>query len=162
MKQPGILLAAWITLFGSASPGSHAATVTPFQEARPFSLAVLRRDGQVIPFAVFDGRWKTPWPQGLPLELPISLTDVPKRWWGVDEPFERMDLWRDGQRVGEVTITGLSVSRPMCQPRVVLKSDHKPSLPAQRTGMPPSSRSRTNSIAWKPRLPAASAAGGIR
>jgi hypothetical protein len=129
MKQPGILLAAWITLFGSASPGSHAATVTPFQEERPFSLAVLRRDGQVIPFAVFDGRWKTPWPQGLPLELPISLTDVPKRWWGVDEPFERMDLWRDGQRVGEVTITGLSVSRPMCQPRVVLKSDHKPSAP---------------------------------
>lgn len=117
---------------GVHSPAARASVAV--QDERPFSLAVLRRDGLVIPFAVFDDGWKTPWPAGLPPELPISLTDVPQRWWGVDEPFPRMAIWREGQRVGEVTLTGVTTTRLMCQPRVVLRSDYKASAP-----IPPSS-----------------------
>jgi hypothetical protein len=134
MKSPALSLLALLSLVaGVIAVGgdpSLAAAGARVQQDRPFSLAVLRRDGLVIPFAVFDGRWKTPWPQAMrAMELPIALTDVPKRWWGVDEPFERMAIWRDGQRAGEVTITGLTTSRVMCEPRIVLRSDYKASAP---------------------------------
>ena len=118
------LLATLTGVAGSARSGPNALDAAS-QDQRPFALGILRRDGLVIPFAVFDERWKTPWPAGMPSEMPISLTDVPKRWWGVDEPFERFALWRDGKREGEVTIGAPTVTRPMCQPRVVLRSDYK-------------------------------------
>src|SRR5829696_942772 len=48
-----------------------------------FSLAVLRRDGVMIPFAAYDGRsWSVPWPGAATAILPIALSDVPKAWWG--------------------------------------------------------------------------------
>lgn len=127
MKRVLIALGLTAALASFTAFGDAASAAAPgAEQERPFSLAILRRDGLVIPFAVFDGRWKTPWPEGMPLEMPISLTDVPRSWWGVDEPFERYDIWRDGQRTGEVTISGLTVTRPMCQARVVLRSDYKP------------------------------------
>ena len=131
LKPFCIRLALLVTLASAAMTAVHgsAAGSATAQEERPFSLAILRRDGLVIPFAVFDNRWKSPWPDRIPSEMPISLTDVPRSWWGVDEPFERMDLWREGQRAGEVTISGVTVSRPMCEPRVVLRSDYKPTAP---------------------------------
>jgi hypothetical protein len=51
---------------------------------RQFSLGVLRRDGFLLPFASFDGRaWQVTWPgTDISVPLPISLGDVPKRWWG--------------------------------------------------------------------------------
>jgi hypothetical protein len=55
-------------------------------------VAVLRRDGLLLPFASFDrGKWKTPWPASARgRELPISARDVPDSWWG-DAPH---DGWR--------------------------------------------------------------------
>ena len=129
MKPYWVVLGLLLASTGLDAPGSRVAAFTTQQNERPFSLAVLRRDGLVHPFAVFDDGWKTPWPDGIPPEMPIALTDVPRRWWGVDEPFERLDIWRDGQREGEVTITGLTVGRPMCQPRVLLRSDFKATAP---------------------------------
>ena len=45
-----------------------------------FTIAVLRRDGILIPFAAFDGRaWETPWPASdSGVVLPIALGDVPR------------------------------------------------------------------------------------
>lgn len=53
-----------------------------------FELAVLRRDGIMIPFAAFNGReWSTPWPTSdTNVPLPIGLDDVPKKWWGPVDP----------------------------------------------------------------------------
>jgi hypothetical protein len=99
------------------------------EEASKFVVAVLRRDGGVIPFATFDGRrWRGRWPAGLRnLELPISLDDVPEDWWGIEPPPRTMTIWRDGARAGTVKLTGVAMTRPMCEPRITLKSDHKPS-----------------------------------
>lgn len=49
-----------------------------------FTLGVLRRDGFLLPFASFDGRsWQVTWPgTDISVPLPISLSDVPPRWWG--------------------------------------------------------------------------------
>jgi hypothetical protein len=101
------------------------------ERTAPFVLSVLRRDGIVLPFAAFDGRrWSRRWPERVPVELPISLDAVPGWWWGVDAPPRRMHLWDAGASVGEVTVTGLTMTRLMCERRLALRSDYKAGTPA--------------------------------
>jgi hypothetical protein len=92
-----------------------------------FVLGVLRRDGIVTPFAMFDGDdWRIRWPVDIRnRELPISLDDVPGNWWGLEPAPRAMTIWRDGQRAGSIKLTGVSMVPLMCQPRLVLKSDYK-------------------------------------
>lgn len=127
MRAHAAILAFCLACLGPA-PG-----ITAQAGPASFALGVLRRDGLVLPFAAFDGgRWSTRWPEGIPPELPISLDDVPQRWWGVDSPPRRMHLWNAGARIGEVTLTGLSMTRLMCEPRLALRSDYEPG-----TAVPP-------------------------
>jgi hypothetical protein len=61
-----------------------------------FSLAVLRRDGVMIPFAAYGGRgWSVPWPGSETSIIPISLADVPKNWWGEVGPAAPWTAWLD-------------------------------------------------------------------
>jgi hypothetical protein len=125
MRIHAVLLALCLAFLAPASGASAQ------QDTARFMLSVLRRDGLVLPFAAFDGRrWSKRWPERIPLELPISLDDVPERWWGIEPPPRRMHLWNAGARAGEVTVTGLSMSRLMCEPRLALRSDYKASTPA--------------------------------
>jgi hypothetical protein len=57
-----------------------------------FGVAVLRRDGVLVPFAAFNGRrWSSPWPQpSLDFTVPVDLRAVPSRWWG---PTRALDVW---------------------------------------------------------------------
>jgi hypothetical protein len=69
-----------------------------------FTLAVLRADGILLPFASVDGdRWETPWPANVAaVDLPINLDSVPERWWGRAVP-THWRLWpRDGQAPREI------------------------------------------------------------
>jgi hypothetical protein len=124
MKTLIILLAAVLTTLELPAPAAQGRTPA-------FTLGILRRDGLVVPFAVFDGRrWKGPWPDDLRTkELPISIDDVPEAWWGIDPPPRRMTVWRDGERAGEIMLTGLSTTRHMCLPRLTVRSDYKPMAP---------------------------------
>jgi len=67
-----------------------------------FSLGVLRRDGILIPFAVFSGHaWSAPWPTSdESVSLPIGRGDVPKPWWGPVGPAASWTAWMvaDGSR----------------------------------------------------------------
>ena len=60
-----------------------------------FGLGVLRRDGVLIPFASYNGRaWSADWPGSDPSTvLPISLADIPKRWWGAQGPSASWTAW---------------------------------------------------------------------
>jgi hypothetical protein len=103
-----------------------------FQESTgKFVLGVLRRDGIVTPFAMFDGDdWRVRWPADVRnRELPISLHGVPDNWWGLEPAPANMTVWRDGQRTGTVTLTAVTITPLMCQPRIVLKTDYKPATP---------------------------------
>src|SRR5262249_26367532 len=62
-----------------------SAALTPAAAKLNFDLAVLRRDGIMVPFAAFNGHeWSAPWPTSdESVALPIALDDVPKKWWGV-------------------------------------------------------------------------------
>ena len=65
-----------------------------------FSLAVLRRDGLMIPFATYNGRsWSVAWPGSSNVPLPISLSDIPKAWWGDSSPTAPWTAWlSDGEK----------------------------------------------------------------
>lgn len=75
-----------------------AGGVAAADEPRGFAVGVLRRDGQLIPFATFDGKhWRNNWPApALQLTVPINLHSVPSRWWGPPGPRETWQAWVDG------------------------------------------------------------------
>jgi hypothetical protein len=125
MKSAAVaLVVACVTLLAPAGLLSQ-------ERASDALLAVLRRDGLVIPFAALKGRrWTSAWPVELRnVDLPISLADVPERWWGIEPPPRSMTLWRDGERAGEVAIAAPAMTRLMCEPRIALRSDYKPTAP---------------------------------
>ena len=97
-----------------------------------FAAGVLRRDGVVLPFAAFDGRrWSHPWPAAQragDLTVPISLTAVPKAWWG---PTPTLREWQAAVRGGARTI---HVTQPdwvesHCGRHIGLRTDYEPSEP---------------------------------
>ena len=88
-----MLLLAALAAAGLAVDGVRGAERPKLGEGQrpytfPFSLAALRRDGVMIPFASFDGRnWGVHWPDSDVTEpLPISRDDIPKKWWGPQGP----------------------------------------------------------------------------
>ena len=112
---PALLMAALIAGFGKADAASDA-----------FGLGVLRRDGVILPFANFDGRfWGNDWPSAsADLTVPINLSSVPKRWWGPTGP---LDAWQAS--VGGANRT-LRVTQPdwvdvHCARRVGLRTDYR-------------------------------------
>jgi hypothetical protein len=82
LPRTGLRLAAALLVAALAAAGVTGA------ERQKFTLAALRRDGVIIPFASFDGRaWSLHWPDSDAREpLPISLADIPKKWWGPQGP----------------------------------------------------------------------------
>lgn len=126
-------IAGWLCV-GVASAGlalaSSPALTASAQDDGAFALGVLRRDGIVLPFAAFDGRrWSQPWPADLRPDLPISLADVPSRWWGRADAPDRFAHWSGGARVGEIAIDRPSTIPIMCSGRIVLRSDYSSQEP---------------------------------
>jgi len=93
----------------------------------PFTIAVLRRDGIVSPFAAFDGKqWTTPWPSELrSLDLPIGLAGIPAKWWGKAGPVSEMTAWVDGVNRGPIHLQRSTVLPLMCESRLALVSDYR-------------------------------------
>jgi hypothetical protein len=118
---------ALTTWFGAAEP------IAAPQSARtePFTIGVLRRDGIVIPFAAFDGRyWTSPWPADLRTpQVPASIAAVPTKWWGKAGPLETMTLWVTGENRGPVRVEAPTSVRVMCSMRVGLRSNYTSALP---------------------------------
>jgi len=106
--------------------------------AQPFMLGVVRRDGVISPFAAFNGKhWSAPWPGTLRyLELPFSVEAVPRKWWGnVGTPSE-MTIWTAGTNRGVVRLERPTQMQPMCSMRLAVRSSYKstqpPPPPAER------------------------------
>jgi hypothetical protein len=90
-----------------------------------FGLGVLRRDGILVPFCSYNGRgWTADWtPEAV---LPISLADIPKRWWGAPGPTAPWTAWLlDG------TTRPLALKRPehfraFCGASLGVQTDYPP------------------------------------
>jgi hypothetical protein len=117
-------------------PPAHAADRG---DSVPFTVAVLRRDGIVSPFAVFDGKeWTTPWPSDLrSLDLPINIGSIPPKWWGKPGPISEMNAWVDGVNRGPIHLERYTVLPLMCEPRIALVSDYRSKDAAPSSPEPP-------------------------
>jgi hypothetical protein len=91
-----------------------------------FSLAIVRRDGVMLPFARYDGdRWSTPWPTFLQyLDVPITLDAVPVRWWGGKTPAD-WTLWLTGGGRQRIQPSAPTVLRVQCQRRIGIRTDYR-------------------------------------
>jgi hypothetical protein len=77
------------------------------------ALAVLRRDGVLLPFASFNrDSWRVTWPLRLRpgLEIPITKPTIPEAWWGTRSP----DQWRAYLLNGDELL--VDVDRPVVFP----------------------------------------------
>lgn len=74
-------------MLGALMPGLDA------QPRESFVVGVMRRDGVLLPFASYDGKWEVSWPGSVQnVELPITLEAVPRKWWGGSMP-RSWTLW---------------------------------------------------------------------
>lgn len=93
-----------------------------------FELAVLRRDGIMIPFAAYSGReWSTPWPTtDVNIPLPIGLADVPKKWWGPAGPGSSWTASLTEDRASRpVKVLKPQQVRVFCGGHIGLQTDYK-------------------------------------
>ena len=104
-----------------------AATRLSGDDRLKFNLGVLRRDGVLLPFVSFDGRgWNIQWPDAdAPVALPISLADVPVKWFGPVGPAAAWTAWfADG------TTRKLAIGKPLqvavfCSGHLALTTDYR-------------------------------------
>jgi hypothetical protein len=111
-------------------------TGTTFRAAEPragaFALAVMRRDGLLVPFATFDARrWTSSWPAPkLELEIPINLQSVPKVWWGGLGPLAEWQVWLPTHAAPRaVRATQPDWIQAHCVRQIALRSDYRSERP---------------------------------
>lgn len=88
-------------------------------------LAVLRRDGIILPFAAFKGNdWSQPWPYPtVTTEVPVTLSAVPEGWWG-GTPFGEWTAIGPGGASVPVRLRS-PILVPVCQERRIgIRTDY--------------------------------------
>ena len=88
-----------------------------------FSLGVLRRDGLLLPFASYDGSWSVEWPYSL-VNIPISIDDVPKKWWGAAGPAPRWTAWLPDNVQRPLKLRKLRSTSVFCDMRLAIQTDY--------------------------------------
>jgi len=110
-----------------------AATVAPrppvsAQETRDDqgALAVLRRDGVILPFASFDRDfWEITWPTSFrDVKLPSTLEQIPEKWWGKGSPKGWRAYTRSGAPI-DISLRSVGAFRPFCVDRLGLATTYK-------------------------------------
>jgi hypothetical protein len=96
-----------------------------------FMLAMLRRDGVLVPFATNDGkRWSASWPAPkYALEAPLTFDDIPARWWGRVPPAKTWIAWPTHGEPRAVHVAGPVVFMAHCLSNVGLRSDYRSAEP---------------------------------
>jgi len=122
-----------VVLIGAAA-SRHAGVAAPAaQEEQPpadrGTIAVLRRDGLIAPFASFRGTgWRVAWPRDLRnLELPVNVASIPERWWGGETP-EAWQAWPIGGTPRPLTPVAPQIYPIHCAQRLGLRTDYTPQL----------------------------------
>jgi hypothetical protein len=95
------------------------------------ALAVLRRDGLLLPIASFDrDSWRTTWPvrpNGVQ-EIPTTLAGIPKGWWGTRWP----DQWRAHLTSGDpvfLEVKAPTMYQVFCGPVLGLRTNYRSDQP---------------------------------
>ena len=130
--QLGQRIEAYARLFPGLEPArEYARTIRDPQPASRFTLGVLRRDGVLIPIAMYDnGHWYRRWP--LPAaerDVPIGMTDVPSDWYGVEGAAAGWTLWTPDGKSRPLRLAGPIAFGAHCLMNVGLQTDYRTALP---------------------------------
>jgi hypothetical protein len=121
MSRTALRPAAVLLLAALATAGARGA------ERQKFTLAALRRDGVIIPFASFDGRnWGLHWPESdLSVPMPISRGDIPKAWWGPQGPDAPWTAWLPGGETRPLTLGQPVDAKVFCGGHPAVATDYR-------------------------------------
>lgn len=110
LSSPSRSAHSWLYLAIAVLLAASAAAAHAAADRLKFTLGVLRRDGILLPFAAFDGRrWSVPWPSAdTTAALPISVADIPPKWFGPTGPDARWTAW-----LTDETKRPLAVGKPV-------------------------------------------------
>jgi hypothetical protein len=124
---------------GATRPAPDLVSQARGTAVNSFSIAVLRRDGVVIPIVNYGMTgWTNRWPApGRRPDIPISISDVPKGWWADKRPIAEWTAWPMGGRSRVVHVTSATNLTVECQPQVALQTDYQSALPRERSSIQP-------------------------
>jgi len=118
MRHSTVLVLVASLCLGGGAPGG------PADSPERFSLAVLRLDGLLLPFASYDGRrWKNTWP--LPprrVDVPIQLADVESKWWPDRQALLDWTLWTADGDAHPLRVVAPVWTRVQCEGAVALRT----------------------------------------
>jgi len=124
MRRPSLAVLGLAAAAVAAAPAASAFRPTPF------SLAVARADGVILPFAHFDGKWKQEWPfPPKKVEVPIGIADVPKGWWPDGTPELAWNLWTFDGDARRIEVTEPFLTPLYCGAVVGLRTSYGPAGP---------------------------------
>ena len=94
------------------------------------ALAVLRRDGVLLPFASFDrDSWEITWPMSFrDIKVPRALDEIPEKWWGKGAPKGWRAYTVSGKAI-DLSLLSVGAFRPFCIDRIGLATSYKSSEP---------------------------------
>jgi hypothetical protein len=146
LKSPLILIPALtgIACAAVATVATLAAGAAAADRPGAFTLAMLRRDGILVPFAAYDGKhWKNPWPvPEKTANMPITVDGIPKGWWLDKQPLLEWTVWpptgatasgstdgSTGSRAARtIHVNGITWFLAQCLQGVGLRTDYKPAV----------------------------------
>jgi hypothetical protein len=101
-------------------------------------LAVVRRDGLLIPFAAYKGSsWSSPWPASTSgVDLPVNLDAVPEKWWGGNQAADWVLHLLDGS-TRSIALVAPRVFLAFCRTRIGIQTDYRPPEPLPPTPADP-------------------------
>ena len=115
-----------------------AAVLAAREPRLTFGVGVLRRDGIIVPFAAFDGRrWVANWPPpDVERDVPISLRDLPSKWWGPTKALETWQAWT-GQEPRTLRVVQPDWVNVHCVRQIGLRTDYLAPLAAPPRSVQP-------------------------
>lgn len=95
-------------------------------QAQRFTVAIVRPDGRLVPFAAYDaGRWERAWPEADEASDVTTIDNVPSVWRRRGERVP--DVWQvwpaSGGRRIDAKVTGLEAVEAHCSLQVALKTN---------------------------------------
>ncbi|MBI3265138.1 MAG: hypothetical protein HYZ58_18580 [Acidobacteria bacterium] len=121
---------ALLPIAGIVTLASLSAQLKPTDEMT-FSLAVLRRDGVLVPFAHFDRRrWSNPWPEpSTGPDAPIRLEGVSPKWLRGASAAGPWTMWTLDGQASPLQVTSPTVFEAHCLGNVGLQTTYRSAEP---------------------------------
>jgi hypothetical protein len=122
----------WIVLLAVSATTALFAPLSAQEPGRDDkgALAVLRRDGVLLPFASFERDfWEITWPLSFrDIKLPGTLEQIPEKWWGKGSP-KRWRAYTVSGTAIDISLRAVGAYRPFCVDRLGLATTYKSSVP---------------------------------